>query len=84
MSKSRAQELLKMKNELRDKFDQACKKLDETIRAEEAEDGAAKAVIDYEGVRLVREIAHKSPGRAGTQAGIFAARMLPRRGGPIE
>ena len=86
MSKSRADQLKKVRDELQEKFSDACKKLDATIKAEEDEDdpAAKKAAIDYSGLRLVREVAFKSEGRKGTVAGVMAARMLGRRGGPPE
>ena len=69
MSKSRAEQLKKVRDELQGKFSEACKKLDATIKAEEDEDDPAKkqAAIDYSGTRLVREVAEKSgDGRKGT------------------
>lgn len=87
MSKSRADQLKKVRDELQGKFSEACKKLDATIKAEEDEDDPAKkqAAIDYSGMRLVREVAFKTgEGRKGTVAGVMAARMLGRRGGPPE
>jgi hypothetical protein len=87
MSKARANDLRKMRDELQKKFAEACEKLAATI-ADEEEDNPAKkqAAIDYSGARVAREIALKAgEGRKGTQAGVFAIRMLGgKRGGPPE
>jgi hypothetical protein len=82
MSKAKADQLKTIRAELVEKLQQTCDTLDKSIAAEEAENEAKKSAIDYEGTRLVREVAFKSEGRTGTLHGVMAARMLPKRGGP--
>jgi len=90
MSKTRADELIKLKKELCDKFEEACAGLDKAI-AKAEDDGAEKTVTEgrltamreSQARQLVGAVALKAgEGRTGTMAGIAAARMLPRRGGP--
>ena len=73
MSKQRATELRKIRDDLKSKFDDACSKLDSKITEEENDDGektVAKAVRDF------------AKTTDSTAAGIAVARMFPQRGGP--